>query len=48
MFKLGVLIPGVTMVSQGGTLANQNVGGALGPETRALVRMAGGTDDQRS
>ena len=28
MFELGVLIPGVSMVSQGGTLANHNVGGA--------------------
>ncbi len=36
MFELGVLIPGVSMVSQGGTLANHNVGGAVGPETRAL------------
>jgi hypothetical protein len=36
MFELGILIPGVSMVSQGGTLANHNVGGAVGPETRAL------------
>ena len=47
MFELGVLIPGVSMVSQGGTLANHNVGGALGPETRALGAHGGRTEDQR-
>ena len=47
MFELGILIPGVSMVSQGGTLANHNVGGALGPETRALGAHGGRTEDQR-
>jgi hypothetical protein len=47
MFELGVLLPGVSMVSQGGTLANHNVGGALGPETRALGAHGGRTEDQR-
>ncbi len=47
MFELGILIPGVSMVSQGGTLANHNVGGALGPETRALGSHGGRTEDQR-
>ena len=45
MFELGVLIPGVSL-STGG-LANQNVGGALGPETRALATHGGRTEDQR-
>ena len=45
MFNLGVLIPGVT-ISTGG-LASQDVGGALGPETRALVVHGGRTEDQR-
>jgi len=39
MFNLGVLIPGVS-ISTGG-LASQDVGGALGPETRALVAHGG-------
>src|SRR5688572_3644699 len=47
MFELGILIPGVSMVSQGGTLANHNVGGAVGPETRALGAHGGRTEDQR-
>jgi hypothetical protein len=47
MFELGILIPSVSMVSQGGTLANHNVGGALGPETRALGAHGGRTEDQR-
>jgi hypothetical protein len=34
MFNLGVLIPGVTLTTGG--LANQDVGGALGPNTLAL------------
>jgi|SoiMethySBSTD1v2_1073268.scaffolds.fasta_scaffold00056_40 carboxypeptidase family protein len=45
MFSLGVLVPGVTL-STGG-LANQDVGGALGPETRALAAHGGRTEDQR-
>ena len=45
MFNLGVLIPGVSL-STGG-LANQDVGGALGPETRALAAHGGRTEDQR-
>jgi len=45
MFNLGVLIPGVS-ISTGG-LASQDVGGALGPETRALVAHGGNTNDQR-
>ena len=45
MFALGVLIPGVS-ISTGG-LASQDVGGALGPETRALVAHGGRTEDQR-
>ncbi len=45
MFNLGVLVPGVS-ISTGG-LAAQDVGGALGPETRALVAHGGRTEDQR-
>src|SRR5690606_6556620 len=45
MFNLGVLIPGVSL-STGG-LASQDVGGALGPETRALAAHGGRTEDQR-
>ena len=45
MFNLGVLVPGVS-ISTGG-LASQDVGGALGPETRALVAHGGRTEDQR-
>jgi hypothetical protein len=45
MFNLGVLIPGIT-ISTGG-LASQDVGGALGPETRALAAHGGRTEDQR-
>ena len=45
MFNLGVLIPGIS-ISTGG-LASQDVGGALGPETRALVAHGGRTEDQR-
>ena len=45
MFNLGVLIPGIS-ISTGG-LASQDVGGALGPETRALVAHGGQTEDQR-
>jgi hypothetical protein len=45
MFSFGVLVPGVT-ISTGG-LASQDVGGALGPETRALVAHGGRTEDQR-
>ena len=45
MFSLGVLVPGVS-ISTGG-LASQDVGGALGPETRALVAHGGRTEDQR-
>ena len=41
MFNLGVLIPGVTLTTGG--LANQDVGGALGPNTLALG-IHGGTD----
>jgi hypothetical protein len=45
MFSFGVLVPGVS-ISTGG-LASQDVGGALGPETRALVAHGGRTEDQR-
>jgi hypothetical protein len=45
MFNLGVLIPGIS-ISTGG-LANQDVGGSLGPETRALAAHGGRTEDQR-
>ncbi|MBI4520274.1 MAG: carboxypeptidase regulatory-like domain-containing protein, partial [Gemmatimonadetes bacterium] len=45
MFNLGVLVPGLS-ISTGG-LASQDVGGALGPETRALVAHGGRTNDQR-
>ena len=45
MFNLGVLVPGVS-ISTGG-LASQDVGGALGPETRALAAHGGRTEDQR-
>ncbi|MBI4263191.1 MAG: carboxypeptidase regulatory-like domain-containing protein [Acidobacteria bacterium] len=45
MFNLGVLIPGISL-STGG-LANQDVGGSLGPETRALAAHGGRTEDQR-
>jgi hypothetical protein len=45
MFNVGVLIPGVT-ISTGG-LANQDVGGALGPNTLALAIHGGRTQDQR-
>ncbi len=45
MFNLGVLVPGVS-ISTGGLVA-QDVGGALGPETRALVAHGGRTEDQR-
>src|SRR5688572_4440920 len=45
MFNLGVLVPGIS-ISTGG-LASQDVGGALGPETRALVAHGGRTEDQR-
>jgi hypothetical protein len=45
MFNVGVLIPGVTL-STGG-LANQDVGGALGPNTLALAIHGGKTQDQR-
>jgi hypothetical protein len=45
MFNLGVLIPGVTMTTGG--LANQDVGGALGPNTLALGIHGGQTQDQR-
>lgn len=45
MFALGVLIPGVSL-STGG-IVNQDVGGALGPETRALAAHGGRTEDQR-
>src|SRR5688500_18819005 len=44
MFELGVLIPGVSLTTG---LGNQNVGGALGPETRALAAHGGRTEDQR-
>jgi hypothetical protein len=45
MFNLGVLIPGVTLTTGG--LANQDVGGALGPNTLALGIHGGTTTDQR-
>ena len=45
MFNLGVLIPGVTVTTGG--LANQDVGGALGPNTLALGIHGGTTTDQR-
>ena len=45
MFNLGVLIPGVTLTTGG--LANQDVGGALGPNTLALGIHGGRTQDQR-
>lgn len=45
MFNLGVLIPGIVMTTGG--LANQDVGGSLGPETRALAAHGGRTEDQR-
>jgi hypothetical protein len=45
MFNVGVLIPGVS-ISTGG-LASQDVGGALGPETRALSVNGSRTEDQR-
>jgi len=45
MFNVGVLIPGITL-STGG-LANQDVGGALGPNTLALAIHGGKTQDQR-
>jgi hypothetical protein len=45
MFNLGVLIPGVTLTTGG--LANQDVGGALGPNTLALGIHGGQTQDQR-
>jgi hypothetical protein len=45
MFNVGVLIPGVVL-STGG-LANQDVGGALGPNTLALAIHGGKTQDQR-
>lgn len=45
MFNLGVLIPGIS-ISTGGLTA-QDVGGSLGPETRALVAHGGRTEDQR-
>ena len=45
MFNLGVLIPGISL-STGG-LASQDVGGALGPETRALSANGSRTEDQR-
>ena len=44
MFNLGVLIPGVTLTTGG--LANQDVGGALGPNTLALGIHGGTTTDQ--
>src|SRR5688572_28459140 len=44
MFELGVLIPGVSLT---GGLTVQNVGGSLGPETRALAAHGGRTEDQR-
>ena len=44
MFELGVLIPGVSLT---GGLSQQNVGGSLGPETRALAAHGGRTEDQR-
>jgi hypothetical protein len=45
MFNLGVLIPGISL-STGG-LSAQDVGGALGPETRALSANGSRTEDQR-
>src|SRR5688500_15087806 len=45
MFNVGVLIPGVS-ISTGGLTA-QDVGGALGPETRALSNNGSRTEDQR-
>jgi hypothetical protein len=45
MFNLGVLIPGITLTTGG--LANQDVGGALGPNTLALGIHGGQTQDQR-
>jgi hypothetical protein len=45
MFNLGVLIPGMTLTTGG--LANQDVGGALGPNTLALGIHGGHTEDQR-
>jgi hypothetical protein len=45
MFNLGVLIPGVVLATGG--LANQDVGGALGPNTLALAAHGGHTEDQR-
>ncbi|MBI4519342.1 MAG: hypothetical protein HY701_00775, partial [Gemmatimonadetes bacterium] len=45
MFNLGVLIPGVVITTGGN--ASQDVGGALGPETRALGIHGGDTNDQR-
>jgi hypothetical protein len=45
MFNLGVLIPGISL-STGGLTA-QDVGGALGPETRALSSNGSRTEDQR-
>ena len=47
MFALGVLIPGVSISGGTGGLGVQDVGGALGPETRALVAHGGRTEDQR-
>jgi hypothetical protein len=47
MFALGVLIPGVSISAGTGGLGVQDVGGALGPETRALVAHGGRTEDQR-
>jgi hypothetical protein len=44
MFALGVLMPGVSLT---GGLANQDIGGALGPETRSLVAHGGRQDEQR-
>ena len=45
MFKLGVLIPGISISHRRPGV--QDVGGALGPETRALVAHGGRTEDQR-
>jgi hypothetical protein len=45
MFNVGVLIPGITLTTGG--LANQDVGGALGPNTLALGIHGGHTEDQR-
>ena len=44
MFALGVLMPGVSLT---GGLVNQDIGGALGPETRSLVAHGGRQDEQR-